>query len=140
MKKSQILHVRWGRVLLTGLVVYVLSYFTVILIITVYAFILAFQVRGAPDQVRIEQFADQVSTWGGPVLVLLLTLGAAIWVSRKVAVATSLHGLLVGLMVAIIGVILSLIFGWAMDLLDLMWFFLTMTVGWFGGVLGGRGR
>jgi hypothetical protein len=140
MKNSRLSNVRWGRVLLTGIVVYTLSYCIIFLVITAYGFILAFQARGAPDQDQIQQFASQVSPWGVPALALLLTFGAAVWVSRKVIIATSLHGLLVGLIVAIISVIVSLIFGWAMNLLDLMWFFLIIAAGWFSGFLYSRGR
>jgi len=133
MKKTQLSHISWGRVLLTGLVVYVSSYLIVILIITIYAFILAFQAQGAPDQAQINEFAIQVSPWGVPVLAVLLTFGAAFWVLRKVAASKSLHGLLIGFMVAIISVIISIITGLGTDILDLMWFFLTMGAGWFGG-------
>lgn len=135
MKNSLLSNVRWGRVLLTGLLVYALRYCTIFLVVTVYGFILAIQARGAPDQNQIQQFANQVSPWGGPILTVLLTFGAAVWVSHKVKIATSLHGVLVGLIVAMISVIFSLIFGWVINLLDIMWFFLTIASGWFGGFL-----
>lgn len=135
MKNSLLSHVRWGRVLLTSLLVYILSYCIVFIVVTVYGSILAFKARGSPDQDQIQQFASQVSPWVGPVLTVLMTFGAAIWVTRKVKVAASTHGVLVGLFVAIISVILSLVFGWPMNSLDIMWFFLTIASGWFGGFI-----
>lgn len=138
--RNQFSDIRWGRVLLAGLVVSVLSLLVVTLVITAYGFILGIQTRGAPDQARIEQFANQVGPCGGPVLALLLTLVAAAWVARKVEAATSLHGVLVGLVVAIIGLIVPLTFGGMMGLLDLVWFVLTVAAGGLGGVLGSRGR
>jgi len=140
MKNSKLLNVRWGRVLLTGIVVYTLSYCIIFLVIAAYGFILAFRAQGAPDQDQIQQFATQISPWGVPALSFLLTFGATVWLSRKVVIATSLHGFLVGLIVVIISVILSLIFGWALNLLDLMWFFLIVVAGWFGGFLYSRGK
>ena len=140
MMKNQFSQVKWGRVLLTSIVVFALSYCTIFLVITAYGFILAFQARGAPDQARIQEFAGQVSPWGGPVVTVLLTFIAGIWVARKVKAVNSLQGLLVGLMVAVIGVIVSFISSQGMGLLDFMWFILIVVAGWFGGSLAGRRR
>ena len=45
--------VRWRRVLGAAFAVIALSFLIPIVIITVYAFVLAFQARGAPDQTAI---------------------------------------------------------------------------------------
>jgi len=53
--------IRWLRVLSAALAVMALSFLILTVIITVYAFILAFQARGAPDQNAINHFAARVS-------------------------------------------------------------------------------
>ncbi|MBI4671719.1 MAG: hypothetical protein HY741_08645 [Chloroflexi bacterium] len=135
----QLSNVRWLRVVLTAVLVVVLNYVLVTLLVTVYAFVLSFQARGAPDQAQITQFANQFAPWATPLLGILLTFGAAVWVARKVETAPQLHGWLVGLFVAIIGLLLAVVFGGAEDLFaDLLWFVVTIVAGGVGGMLGAR--
>ncbi|HEY6411203.1 MAG TPA: hypothetical protein VIY29_27405 [Ktedonobacteraceae bacterium] len=140
--KAELAHVHWGRVLLTGVLVAILSIVLVFLVVTVYATILAIQVRGQPDQAQITRFANQVYAWDIPtILVILLTIGGAAWVARKVEIGATLHGLLVGLVAAICILILGLAFGGGGGWLGMLVIFvLTVAAGWLGGVLGSRGR
>lgn len=135
----QFTNVRWLRVVLTAVLVVMVNYLLVTLLVTAYAFVLSIQARGAPEQAQITQFANQFAPWATPILGILLTFGAAVWVARKVETAPQLHGWLVGLVVAIIGLIIAVVFGGAADLFtDLVWFVVTIAAGGVGGVLSGR--
>ena len=123
--------VHWGRVLLTGVLVVML-----VVILNTVLLVLATHVWGQPDQAQI---AIQVSSWSSYILVILLTVGGAAWVARKVEREAPLHGLLVGLVVALILLILSVGFGSSL-LMALLTFDLNLAAGWLGGVLGSRGR
>ena len=66
--------IRWRRVLSAAFAVIALSLLIPIVILTVYAFVLAFQARGAPDQTAINHFAASVSPKLIPWLEMVLTL------------------------------------------------------------------
>jgi len=123
--------VHWGRVLLTGVLLVILD-----VILNTVLLLLATHIWGQPDQAQI---AIQVSSWSSYILVILLTVGGAVWVARKVEREAPLHGLLVGLVVALILLILSVGFGSPL-LMALLTFDLNLAAGWLGGVLGSRGR
>ena len=123
--------VHWGRVLLTGVLLVILD-----VILNTVLLLLATHIWSQPDQAQI---AIQVSSWSSYILVILLTVGGAAWVARKVERDAPLHGLLVGLVVALILLILSVGFGSPL-LMALLTFDLNLAAGWLGGVLGSRGR
>ena len=123
--------VHWGRVLLTGVLLVILD-----VILNTVLLLLATHIWSQPDQAQI---AIQVSSWSSYILVILLTVGGAVWVARKVEREAPLHGLLVGLVVALILLILSVGFGSSL-LMALLTFDLNLAAGWLGGVLGSRGR
>lgn len=110
--KAQFSHVHWLRVLLTS----------VLVVILVVIFNIVF-----------------VVAWSTFVLQLVLTVGGAVWVARKVESGAPLHGFLIGLVVALIFFPLSLGFRYP-ALVMLGGFVLTVAAGWLGGVLGSRGR
>lgn len=123
--------VHWRRVLLTGVLVAILD-----VIVNTVLLLLATHIWSQPDQAQI---AIQVSSWSTYILVILLTFGGAVWVARKVEREAPLHGLLVGLVVALILLLLSVGFGSPL-LLALLTFDLNLVAGWLGGALGSRGR
>jgi putative membrane protein (TIGR04086 family) len=123
--------VHWGRVLLTGVLLVILD-----VILNTVLLLLATHIWSQSDQAQI---AIQVSSWSSYILVILLTVGGAVWVARKVEREAPLHGLLVGLVVALILLILSVGFGSPL-LMALLTFDLNLAAGWLGGVLGSRGR
>jgi len=123
--------VHWGRVLLTGVLLVILD-----VILNTVLLLLATHIWSQRDQAQI---AIQVSSWSSYILVILLTVGGAAWVARKVEREAPLHGLLVGLVVALILLILSVGFGSPL-LMALLTFDLNLAAGWLGGVLGSRGR
>jgi len=91
-----------------------------------------------------------VTSWSTSILAILLTAGGAIWVAHKVENGAPLHGLLVGLVAALMLLItnpnLTNFFqGGYRGRLDLLLvalgtFVLTVAAGWLGGILGSRGR
>lgn len=93
---------RWGWILLAGMGVSICTLLLVTLVISIYAATLAALARGAPDVDRIEWLATQIN-WGAPVLAVLLTVGAASWVSRRAGASAVAHGTLVGVVSAISG-------------------------------------
>ena len=128
---------KWGRVVVAGVVATVLAFAIVFLVATVYAASLAAQAQGAPDPDRIARFAEGTGAWLGPVLVLPFTAGAAWLVARGVASeAATRHGLVVGLVVAVV----DLALGGSFAVGVLVRFVLTVGAGWMGGRLGKRGR
>jgi multisubunit Na+/H+ antiporter MnhB subunit len=106
------------------------------LVVTGYAFKLAFAVHGAPDQARIGQFAEHFSRSSWWVLQILLTLATAAWTTRKVQQSHQLHGALIGLVVALVGLAIGL----TLSLRSIAVFALTVGAGWLGGAMAARHR
>jgi hypothetical protein len=130
-------NVRWRPVLLAGLSAAGLTFGAVYLVVTVYAVLLGVQAQGEPDQAHIQRFAEGVGAWLGTVVGVLFTFGGAAWVARRVESATAaLHGVLVGGVVAVVG----LAFGGSLGIVEVVGAVLTVAAGWLGGRLGGRGR
>src|SRR5947207_12229296 len=137
--KAHFSHVHWGRVLLTDLLVIIL-----VVILNTVLLLLASSVWG-PRTVMVLL----VTSWSTSILAILLTVGAAIWVGRKVEREAPLHGFLIGLVAALMLFIFNPPFtdffqGAYRGRLDLLvvalgTFFLMVAAGWLGGVLGSRG-
>jgi hypothetical protein len=137
----QTFDLKWGRVVLAGVVATVLAFAVVFLVVTVYAASLAAQAQGAPNPDQIARFAEGTGAWLGPVLALLFTAGAAWSVARSVASgAATRHGLAVGLVVGLVVAVADLAFGGSLGVGALVGFVLTVGAGWLGGRLGKRGR
>jgi len=83
---------KWGRILVAGIGTYAAVLLVITLVVTGYAFKLAFEVQGAPDQTRIGQFAEYLSRSSWWVLQILLTVPAAAWAVRKIQFAPSCTG------------------------------------------------
>jgi hypothetical protein len=126
----------WRRILLAGIGVPVAGLLLVTLMTTGYAFKLAFEVRGAPDQARIGQFAASLGRSSWWVLQIVLTAPAAAWTVRKVRSSDQLHGVLVGLVVGVIGFAM----GSTLTLRTIATFGLTVGAGWLGAALVARRR
>jgi hypothetical protein len=124
---SQLSQVKWVRVILTSLVVYVISFIVAFLIVTAYASVLAFQARGAPDQTAINVFASQYAPWIGNLSLLLLTFFGARHVARRVDSAIPMHGIVLGGLTGLINFALD---GFALTSLVVL--ALTVGAGWLG--------
>ena len=138
--KSPRSDIQWRKVLMAGVAAPVVGMVLLIIVISVYATSLAIQSRGQPDQAQINQFAGQVAPWGGPILTIVLTAGAAAWAARKVDIGADRHGLLVGLVAAVVVVIIDLAFRRSLGLTTLVELALTVASGWLGGRLSSRMR
>ena len=127
---------KWGRILLAGIVVPVAGFLLVTLMATLYAFKLAFEAQGAPDQARIGQFAEYLGRSYWWVLQVLLTVPAAAWAVRKVRGSHQLHGVLIGLVVVATGFVM----GFTMSLRTIAESALTVGAGWLGAAMAAHHR
>jgi len=127
---------KWSRILVAGIGTSVVVFLVITLVATGYAFKLAFEVRGAPDQDRIGQFAEHLGRSFWWVLQILLTAPAAAWAARKVQRSPQLHGVLVGLVAAATGSAIA----FTVSVRTLAAFALTVGAGWLGGALAARHR
>ena len=127
---------KWGRILVAGMGTYAGVLLVITLVVTGYAFKLAFEVRGAPDQTRIGQFAEYLGRSFWWVLQILLTVPAAAWAVQKVQRSHQLHGVLIGLVVAVTG----LVMGFTMSIRTVVEFALTVVAGWLGGAMAAHHR
>jgi hypothetical protein len=122
-----------GRSILVAVAIVALSLLIVTLVVTGYAFVLAFQARGAPDQERIGQFGEWIGSWLTPALQVLLTYLGALWVRRRTPAASGSSGLVLGAAVAILAVASQLVFGWSFKTVDFFYLGIVLLAGWLGG-------
>jgi hypothetical protein len=127
---------RWGRILVAGIGTSVAVFLAITLAATGYAFKLAFEVRGAPDQARIGQFAAQLGRSYWWVLQILLTVPAAAWAVGKFQRSHQLHGVLVGLVAGAAGFAIA----FTLSVRTMAAFALTVGAGWLGGAMAARHR
>src|ERR1700694_1849922 len=99
--------VKWGRVLVAGIWAPMMAFIVLVVVIGVYAGILGFQARGAPDNATISRFANQMGTYLAPMLTRLMTVVTARWATRKLGQEAARQGLAVGLVAAVITLALS---------------------------------
>ena len=128
--------VRWLRVLSAAVAVIALSFLILTVITTVYAFVLAFQARGAPDQNAINHFAERVSPKLMPWFETLLTLVVALIVARRAEKASIIHGLFIGILAGLLSMAVTLAFGGRLGLHDIVFFLIVVGLGWLGGFVG----
>ena len=130
---AQLSQIKWGRVLLTTAAEYILSFLMVFLIVTAYATYLAFQARGAPDQVMITAFANQYAPWIGPISLILFTALGAMWMARRLEAAVPLHGVILGVLASLVNIIFD-----GLSLNSLLTTILTVAAGWLGAQMSAR--
>jgi Na+/proline symporter len=130
--------IRWRRVLGAAFAVIALSFLILIVITTVYAFVLAFQARGAPDQTAISRFAASVSPKSMPWLEMVLTLLLAFRVARKTEGAGMISGLIVGILAGLLSLAVTLAFGGRLGLHNSLFLLIVVALGWLGGFIGQR--
>jgi hypothetical protein len=127
---NQLLQIRWWRVTWTALIVYGATFILVFLIVTAYASYLAFQVRGAPDQTMIQEFANQYAPWLGVISLVLSTLLGARWLTGFVKLDLQLHGLVLGVLVALVNMIFEGTDAFSLN--SLLGTALIIGAGWLG--------
>ena len=128
--------IRWFRILGAAVAVIAVSFLILMVIITGYAFVLAFQVRGAPDQNAINHFAARISPRLMPWLEMLLTLVAALIVARRAGTASILHGLFIGILAGLLSLAVTLAFGGRLGLHNFVFLLIVVGLGWLGGFVG----
>jgi hypothetical protein len=127
---------KWGRILVAGIGTCVAVFLVITLVATGYAFALAFEVRGAPDQARIGRFAEHLGRSYWWVVQILLTVPAAAWAVRKVQNSHQLHGVLIGLVAAATGFAMA----FTLNVRTMAEFALTVGAGWLGGAIAAHRR
>ena len=127
--------IRWLRVLSAALAVIAVSFLILIVVVTVYAFILAFQARGAPDQTAINHFAARVSPRVMPWLEVVLTFLAAVVVGRRTEKASAIQGLFIGVLAGLLSLAVPLAFGGRLGFHNLVVFLIIVGLGWLGGTV-----
>lgn len=127
---TQLSQLKWGRVAVTALVVFVASFLLTFFIVTVYASILAFQARGAPDPTMITAFADRYAPWLGPISLVLFTFLGALYIARRVDNAVAFHGIALGVLVSLLNIVLD-----GLSLSTLAVTILIVAAGWIGSML-----
>ena len=113
-----------------------LSFLSLMVMTTIYAMVLAFQARGAPDQDAINHFAASVSSRLMPWLEMLLTLVIALRVARRAPKARTMHGLFIGILAGLLSLAVTLAFGGRLGLRSLLFFLIVVALGWLGGFVG----
>jgi len=130
--------IRWRRVLGAAFAVIALSFLIPIVIITVYAFVLALQARGAPDQTAINHFAASITPKLMPWLEMVLTLLLAFRVARRTEGASIISGLIVGILAGLLSLAVTLAFGGRLGLHNSLFLLSVVALGWLGGFIGKR--
>jgi len=133
---AQFFKVRWLSVLLAGIVAGVLATLGVFLVTAIYATALTIVGQIQLSGGLISQLATQLAHLLRLVLaVIFTTIGAAWAVGRAQPGAATLHGVLVGLIVAVF-----VFLGGSVGLEGIVGFVLTVGAGWLGGRLVERRR
>jgi hypothetical protein len=101
------MRLRWKRSVIAGVLVPIAALLVITVVVTLFAFKLAFAVRGAPDQAKISAFAASFARSAWLPLVVLLTFAAAFWAARPPGRAALVNGVIVGAIAAVPGVCLA---------------------------------
>jgi hypothetical protein len=129
--------VRWRRVIGAAFAVMALSFLVPIVIVSVYAFVLAFQARGAPDQTAIHHFAAGISPKLMPWLETVLTFLFAVRVARKADEQAGIaSGVILGILAGLLSSAVTLAFGGRMGLHSSLFLLAVVTIGCLGGFIG----
>ena len=128
--------VSWRRVIGAAFAVIALSLLILIVVVTIYAFVLAFQARGAPNQTAINHFAASVSPRLMPWLETVMTFLLALEVARRAEEARIVSGVIVGVLAGLLSSAMTLVFGGRMGLHNSLFFLVVAALGWFGGFIG----
>ena len=132
---SSLSGIRWLRVVSAALAVIALSFLILGVIVALYAFGLAFQARGAPDQIAINNFATKVGPTVMPWLEVVLTFIVAVVVGRRAEKARAIHGLFIGILAGLLSLAVPLAFSGRLGFHNLVLFLIVVGLGWLGGTV-----
>ena len=125
------MRLRWKRSLIAGILVPIAALLVITAVVTLFAFKLAFAVRGAPDQAKISAFAASFARSAWLPLVVLLTFAAAFRTARPPGRAGPASGVIVGAIAAIPGVCLA----GGLSAHTAFGVLVVLVAGWLGGAL-----
>jgi hypothetical protein len=134
--RQKISDLDWPRILIGSILVTIVSIGLITLIVMNYAFMLGFEARGAPDQAKIERFAETIGPLFGPIFRILLTLVGAAWVARRAVASPVANGVAFGVVVAGMALVFVLVIKRAINFATLRAFVLTVIAGLLGGLVG----
>ena len=130
--------IRWWRIILGGVLIAAASFATTALVITSYAFSLAMEARGAPDQQQIQEFASHVGPSWTPIIAVVLTFLGAIRVTRGMKDEAVTHGVILGACAVLTGTVIGTLIGRGFSLHSVLLGILPVAAGWGGAVLSRR--
>lgn len=124
--------VRWGWVVAAGVAVHLLQIALATVISVVAATALTLVTQGPPDAGWMERLIGMATLWTTPALTVLLTVVAGLWVAHRVrSGAALLHGVLVGVLVAVVGFSF-----WPLNFETAALALMTVIAGWLGALWG----
>jgi putative membrane protein (TIGR04086 family) len=127
--------IKWGKIILSSVSIYIISFIAITIIITIYAFILGVEVRGEPDQNEINNFASSISNWLIPLIEILLIFLSTSLLFKKEKNNILIYGLLLGVFVGLLNIITTLFFSNQFEYSDLFILFILSICGYFGGLI-----
>jgi hypothetical protein len=133
---SSILRLRWLRILGAALAVIGFSFVALMIVTAGYAFVLAYQARGAPDQSAINRFAAEISPRFVPWLECFLALLLSFTIGRKTDRCSITQGLLIGILAGMLGLAVALFFRGHLSSSSIVFSFGVAGAGCIGGLLG----
>ena len=118
------MRVRWVRLLLGTAIAEAVPVATLILMVAA---------MGPRDPEEAEMFANALGRWIGPLVGAVMAFAAGRWVARPLQSAHTLHGFLLGVLLAILDILILAATGAAFA-----WVFVVSNLGKIGaGTLGG---
>jgi multisubunit Na+/H+ antiporter MnhB subunit len=127
---------RWLRIFGAALAVVALSLVVVMLVTAGYAFYLAYQARGAPDQSAINRFASGISPIFVPWLECFLALILSFKIGRKTEAGSTTQGLFIGILAGLLGLAVALFFRGHLSPSSVIFSLGVAGAGCLGGFLG----
>ena len=128
-------NIRWFRIIGIAIAIVAISFLIVVAITTGYAFKLAFEVRGKPDQVAISNFSASLGRWLMPLLEIVLTFFGALFITKQPDKNIPFNGLFLGIIVVLLSVAMKIGFGGQFDYRYLIYLMVIIGFGFFGGFI-----
>jgi hypothetical protein len=129
---------RIRRIAVAGFEAVAFSFLLLFIPILIYAFVLAFQARGIPDQSAINHFAAAISPAAMPWLERVLTALLAFRLVRRAEGAGAADGLAVGVVSGVLGLAVMFAFGGRISAAGWLSFSILVALGWLGGFVARR--
>jgi len=136
--KLLLANIRWLRVVVSSFLIVVLSFLVVTIITAGYAFVLAFEAHGMPDQAAISHFAATISRWMMPLLEIFFTFVIALISTKKTGNNISIHGLLIGILAGLLSTMMKIGYGGQLNYRTYIFFLLIVVLGFVGGYISQR--